>query len=226
MEIMAKIRKTLSFSHLAGIGKYRAEAEDKPEDEKKKDEGERDHEDGNAKKQSKRDQWAKKAEEDDERKQLEDESDEDYEARMEKMDEEEDEEEDEEKEKKEGKKAKKAEEEDDDKKEEDDKDVEMYGSSPVVEARNRERRRCAAIFACKAAGKNPALAANLAFNTRMKRSEAIAVLEGTPAPQRYGIGRESRNPNVGPGMNGSITTKQAVDKSWDVAFAKANGHRK
>jgi hypothetical protein len=50
-------------------------------------------------------------------------------------------------------------------------------------ARLRERARCAAIFADKAAGRNPALAATLAFCTSLPRSEAVAVLRagGTPA---------------------------------------------
>lgn len=50
--------------------------------------------------------------------------------------------------------------------------------------RLRERARCAAIFADKAAGKNPALAATLAFCTDLPRSQAIAVLRagGVAAP--------------------------------------------
>jgi hypothetical protein len=43
-------------------------------------------------------------------------------------------------------------------------------------ARLRERARCAAIFADAAAGKNPALAASLAFGTDLPRGQALNVL--------------------------------------------------
>ncbi len=63
----------------------------------------------------------------------------------------------------------------------DDSDEEMRGKSASAVARRRERARCASIFACAAAGANPALAAHLAFNTTMTRSEAIGTLKATPA---------------------------------------------
>jgi hypothetical protein len=44
-------------------------------------------------------------------------------------------------------------------------------------ARLRERARCAAIFSDASAGKNPALAAQLAFGTDLPRSQAINVLK-------------------------------------------------
>ena len=58
---------------------------------------------------------------------------------------------------------------------------EMTGYSEIAAARRRERARCAAIFATKAAGANPALAAHLAFNTTLTRSEAIRALKTAPA---------------------------------------------
>lgn len=84
-----------------------------------------------------------------------------------------------------GKKAKKAE--DDDAEDDDDED-EMKGSSASAKARRRERARCAAIFASPAAAGIPHVAANLAFNTNMSRSAAIAVLQSvaTSAPARRG----------------------------------------
>ena len=58
--------------------------------------------------------------------------------------------------------------------ESDDTDMRKKGSKS---ARLRERARCAAIFGDAAAGKNPALAARLAFNTSLPRSQAIACLQ-------------------------------------------------
>ncbi|MGQ7907233.1 hypothetical protein [Burkholderia sp. BC1] len=105
----------------------------------------------------------------------------------------------------------------------DDDEEEMRGKSAVAMARRRERARCAAIFGCKAAGKNPVLAANLAFNTSMTRRQAIRVLNETPAPQAsYGA---RRNPNLGTGAEHSPTREQAVAASWDRAFARARGAR-
>ncbi|EPD5918714.1 hypothetical protein ACSCCP_004678, partial [Escherichia coli] len=44
-----------------------------------------------------------------------------------------------------------------------------------------ERHRCAAIFATPYAAKNPALAAELAFNTRMSVKQARAVMKAAVA---------------------------------------------
>lgn len=57
-------------------------------------------------------------------------------------------------------------------------------------ARLRERARCAAIFSDAAAGKNPVLAATLAFQTDMPRSQAVAVLRAggvAAAPRRQSL---------------------------------------
>ena len=69
----------------------------------------------------------------------------------------------------------------------DDTDAEDEKDDDKAKARARERGRCAAIFSCSAAGRLPAVAAQLAFATTMSRSAAISVLEATaeavpPAP--------------------------------------------
>lgn len=217
MKALSKVASALSFAHLAGIGKRaRAEAD---EDDDDKDVGERDHEDGNVKK-------GKKAKGDDDKDYAEDDSD-DEQASDDDLPDSDDGDEDDDGDKK-GKKAKKAKAEDEDAEDDEDKedrDVEMRGNSPLAKARRREQARCAAIFASKAAAGNPALAANLAFKTRMSRKEALAVLESTPAASAPGAGRASRNPNVGTGASGSPTSQQAISANWDNAFKKAGGRR-
>lgn len=203
---LSKVASALSFAHLTGVGRSaKASENDPPEDDDKK----------NAK-------GAKADGEDD------------------------DEDKDPPEDKKEGKgKASKAdadtdtgddddddgEEDEDDKPtskaSDDDSDEEMRGKSPAAAARRRERARCAAIFASPAAGRNPALAASLAFNTTMTRAEAITVLESTPGTganaQAASQARADRNPRIGGGGARSSTTEQAVSTGWDRAFAKATG---
>lgn len=110
--------------------------------------------------------------------------------------------------------------------EDDDDDEEMRGKSAIARARLREQARCASIFACETAGRNPTLAANLAFRTRLPRQEAIAVLQGTPAPASAASAasaeRAARNPRVGPGGSPYLDTQQAIAASWDRAFARVN----
>lgn len=97
-----------------------------------------------------------------------------------------------------GKKGKKAKADEDD--DADDSDDEMKGSSASAGARRRERARCAAIFACPAAGSRPDVAANLAFNTTMSRKEAIGVLNsvgmGDSAPRRAALHDRMADANV------------------------------
>lgn len=84
---------------------------------------------------------------------------------------------------KKGKKAQKAEEgtggegDDPDGTDDDDEDDDKDPKARAI--RMRERGRCAAIFRSAAAGRNPAAAAELAFGTRLPRSEAIRVLRAT-----------------------------------------------
>ncbi|WP_454825904.1 hypothetical protein [Paraburkholderia xenovorans] len=106
----------------------------------------------------------------------------------------------------------------------DDDEEEMRGSSASAKARRRERMRCATIMGCAAAGKNPVLAANLAFNTSMTRKEALAVLEGTPAPAAAApVSR--RNPSLGAGGERGMSSEKAIESSWDTAMQKARPAR-
>jgi hypothetical protein len=144
--------------------------------------------------------------EDEDRKQKEDESDDDYAKRMKKMDDDDEdarkaEEEDKKKEdarkaeddkkKDEEAKAKRAKEkseddDDDEMKDEEEDEEEGKRAGRAKSARRRERERCAAIFNCPVAATHPHVAANLAFNTNMSRSAAIAVLQtvGASSPGR------------------------------------------
>ncbi|CAI3945401.1 hypothetical protein [Commensalibacter papalotli (ex Botero et al. 2024)] len=91
---------------------------------------------------------------------------------------------------KKGKKAKRAEEDDDgtnaegddddiDAEDEgdDETDAEDEEDTTTAQARARERGRCAAIFGCKAAANNLALAAELAFGSNLSRKSAIRILK-------------------------------------------------
>lgn len=126
-----------------------------------------------------------------------------------------------------GKNGKRAADEEDDERAEDDDDdeEEMRGKSAAARARRRERARCAAIFASKGAGRNPVLACKLAFTTSMTRSEAIEVLNGTPAAEG---GRSQRqNPRLAlDGDRGGMSGDQAIQASWDRAFEKAGAKRR
>ncbi|WP_431276270.1 hypothetical protein ACQ858_08455 [Variovorax ureilyticus] len=199
MSTLRKVANALSFAHLAGFaGKPRAEGDD-PDDKDKKDTASGDDPDkGDDDKDKNKDAKAG------DRDQREGESDDDYAKRMKALD---DEEEDKDK----------------DAKADDDNDEEMRGDSTAAAARRRERARCAAIFGSKAAAKNPVLAANLAFNTAMTRKEALAVLEGTPAPQ---ASVQRRNPNLDASGAPSQSSAQVTAARLDSAFARANPKRK
>lgn len=108
-----------------------------------------------------------------------------------------------------------------------DDDEEMRGKSAVAKGRLREQARCAAIFASKAAARNPVLAANLAFTTRMSRQEALAVLEGTPAPASAAhTNRAARNPNIGTDGGAKQSPQQAMAARWDQNLKAANPSRR
>lgn len=86
---------------------------------------------------------------------------------------------------KDGKKGKKARKADDsggdpDEDGDDDTDAEDEKDDDKAKARARERGRCAAIFASAGAGRNPAAAAEIAFNTTLSRSAAIRLLSTMP----------------------------------------------
>lgn len=193
MQLRDRLRAgTASFAHLAGLGRpsaARAEDDDERENEDRKD--------------------SKRAEGDD--KPADDEDDKKESRRR----------------------ARRAEDDDDDKRAEGDEDdqraadddgdddgdkEEMRGRSAVARARSRERARCAAIFMSRHAAGNPAMAAELAFNTTLSRKEAISVLAAAPVGARNQ--RADRNPRLGPGGEPSPSSSQAVSASWDRAFGK------
>lgn len=130
---------------------------------------------------------------DEERKQRDGESDEDYAERMEELD----------KKESEGEGDPNGEDGQDDPEAEDD----AGESDKEKAARAKERARCAAIFGSKAAGSRPDVAAHLAFNTSMRASAAISMLNafasGAPAaaaPARQSLASRMsgvQTPNVG-----------------------------
>ncbi|KWT89347.1 MULTISPECIES: hypothetical protein [unclassified Variovorax] len=209
MKLSSKVASALSFAHLGGLARKSAKASAEGDDPEKKDEDE--------------DKAKAKAEGDDDRKKRDDESDDEYAARMEAMDEDES---------AEGDDPEKKDDDEDEKPSakagDDDKDEEMRGKSAVAQARLREQARCAAIFSHKAAASNPVLAANLAFKTRVSRTEALAVLEATPAAAgaHVNANRAARNPGIAAGNAAAPSGPQATAAGWDRAFAKANPKRK
>ena len=89
-------------------------------------------------------------------------------------------------------------------------------------ARRRERARCASIFASEHAAANVEMAAHLAFQTSLTRSQAIALLAKAP-PGSGGLAAAMQripNPRVGPGANAEAPTDQAIATGWDKAFGK------
>ncbi|QNK65755.1 hypothetical protein [Variovorax sp. PAMC26660] len=197
MSTLRKVANALSFAHLAGFAGKARAEGGDDEDEEKK------KKDDEAKAKAKAE-----GDDDDERKKRDDESEDEYSARMKALEEEE---------------KKK----DDEAKADDDSDEEMRGDSTAAAARRRERARCAAIFGSSAAGRNPVLAANLAFNTSMTRREAVTMLESTPAPAAAShVSRSARNPQVGAGGDIKTTPQQAAAARWDQNLqAAAKGRR-
>lgn len=207
--LMSTARK-LSWAHLAGVGSAQASEDDTPPPKDDKDD-----------KGAKGAKGAKADDDDEERKKRDDESDDEYSKRMKALDDKDD---------KSAKGAKADGDDDSDAEDEDDKDEEMRGKSAAADARRREQARCAAIFACPAAGKNPVLAAKLAFETRQPRSEAIALLEGTPAPaaaqppvdpRARHAARRAGNPDITPPGAPDKSAAAEAQTLWDNA-RKAN----
>ena len=107
-------------------------------------------------------------------------------------------------------------------------DDDEKGNASALAARSRERARCAAIFASPAAGRNPVLAANLAFGTSLPRGTALTLLAATPPPSAAtgNPGRAARNPNVGAGASTAVTSGQAVASRWDVVLSKTGAKKR
>ncbi|KVF22938.1 hypothetical protein WJ06_10300 [Burkholderia cepacia] len=71
------------------------------------------------------------------------------------------------------------------------------------------------------------LAANLAFKTSMKRSEAIAMLHATPAPASAAhVNRAARNPNLGADGGAKPSQQQALAARWDANLQAASKPRR
>ena len=206
------LARSLSFAHLSGVTGAHASDDDDgdPKDKKdaKADDGDDDEEDTPPKKDKDAKSKAKskaKAEDDDSEK------DEDDKPKSTKA-------------------KSKADDEDPEAKDGDDDDEEMRGNSAAADARRRERARCAAIFACKAAATNTQLAAHLAFNTTMTRSEAVGALGAAPVPEPNRArgshpDRKDANPHLSTNGGGSQPRSVQVAKSLDAAFAAVNPKR-
>lgn len=207
MKTFAKVASA-SFAHLAGLGRGKAaKAEDNDDD--KKDRDHEDVEDGVKKGKAEDDEPEKK---DDDKKpdsKAED-DDPDASASGDDLPTSDDGDEDDDGDKK-GKKAKKAEDEKDDEK--------------MKAAALKERARCAAIFASPAAARNVKMAAELAFNTDLSSAQAIAVLQTAPA-SASNPNRAAGNPRIAGSGAPEVTGKQAVDSSWDRAFAQVNPQKR
>lgn len=198
--------RAMSFAHLAGVkpSAKRAEEEETPKGKRAKAEDDEDEdkaEDPDEEEETPKGKKARraKAEDDEDEDKAEDEDDED---KAEDPDEEEDkaEDPDEEDEPPKGRKAKAA--------------------KPTAEfnrGRKAERQRCARIFGSPAAGRNPAAAAELAFNTNLTSSQAISVLK-TQGPA---AGRSRANPDLGADRDRTERPGGQASSGWDKAFAKA-----
>lgn len=107
--------------------------------------------------------------------------------------------------------------------EEEDDDKEMRGNSAAALARRRERARCAAIMAHPKAAENPELACELAFETNLSRTAALAVLKtARSARAAPGASRAAQNPRLVPagGEDAPASSAKKIQSSWGAAFEK------
>jgi hypothetical protein len=212
---MKKVASALSFAHLAGLGRGKAKAEDDGDDK-----NDRDHEDvtdGVKKGKGKADD-DEPEKKDDDRKESDaraEDDDPDANASGDDLPDSDDGDEDDDGDKK-GKKAKKAKAGDD----YDEDDEKMKAGA------RKERARIGAILSSPAAARNIALAAELACETDLSPAQAIAILGKAGANVAGNPNRAANNPRVGPAGSPEITGKQAIDSSWDRAFAQVNPKRK
>jgi hypothetical protein len=201
--------RAMSFAHLAGLGGKKASEEDEaPKGKKAKaedDEDDKSAEDDDDNKESRRAEG-----DNDDDKSAEDDGDDDDKSAEDDED-----------------NKPSADDGDDDKsadEEEDDspppKSKKAKAAKPVTaefkRGRRVERQRCARIFGDPAAARNPAAAANLAFNHTMSSSAAIALLKTMPAAAG---GR--RNPDLGADRERTGGGGPQASTTWDRAFAKA-----
>nr|WP_223961953.1 hypothetical protein [Burkholderia diffusa] len=218
MGIATTMSRALSFSHLGARSARAADDDDKP--------AERDREDDTAKRGKAR--RAQDDEHDDDRDDKPDAKAADDAPDDDKPDAEDDDKPDDDDDSGKGKRSRRARraraQDDEDDAEDDDDESEMRGSSATARARRREQARCAAIFNTRAAARNPQLAAQLAFTTRLPRDEAIALLEAAPTPPAA-PDRAARNPRVGPGGSPEALSRQAIAAGWDRAFEQVNPRR-
>jgi cobalamin biosynthesis protein CobT len=186
-----------SFAHLAGLGRtsLAARAEDETDDEKKERE--------DKERAAQDDEYEKKeaAGEDT------GESDDDKDARHARQ----------------TARGATAEDDSDDDGDDDSDKKDMRGSGSGSQAFRRATARCAAIFATQAAGRNPVLAAELAFRSELTRSEAIRALRAavsTMPTVAHRPDRAAANPKMGSGAGNGPVDAGAL---WDRVLAKA-GH--
>lgn len=109
-----------------------------------------------------------------------------------------------------------------------DPDSELTGGlATVLAARIRERNRIEAIVTSPAGQARPAMARTLAFNSRVPRAAAIALMQEAPGePDRAALSasRASRNPRLSTALpDESSTSAPAIAARWARAFARANG---
>ncbi len=90
-----------------------------------------------------------------------------------------------------------------------------------AKARRRERTRCAAIFQDVAASRNPALAAELAFNTNLPSARAIAILRRGGGSQLAARMGSLGLPAPGPGASPTTSHASAL-ASWDKILGAVN----
>jgi len=204
------------FAHLAGFARKGARAEeDRPEDDEPKGRKGRAAEDDEPDEDEPKGRKGRAAEDD--------EPDED-EPKGRKGRAAEDDEPDEDEPK--GKKGRAAAEDDED---DEDDEREARGSSASARAWRKSQARCAAIFATAAAAANPALAASLAFETTMPRSQAIAVLKSQGTPSGSRIDDQRRRVRANPDLDASAptqTSSQAAAAGWERAMTKVHGKLK
>ncbi|MGZ3272383.1 MAG: hypothetical protein ACXU82_03875 [Caulobacteraceae bacterium] len=209
MKLSTAVGRALSFSHLAGIGRGPAAKAEDNTDKKPDDAAEDDAPADDDKKPN-----GKKAKADDETDDqgCDDGDDKPDEAAADDTPDDEDQD-------PKGKKAKASEDDGDD--DPDDKKDQMKSSASYKAGRKAERARCARIFGSKVAGRNPALAAHLAFNTGISSAAALQILTETPvsaAATTLGEGRSARNPDLtaDPPVKGAA----AIDSRWDKAMQR------